>query len=552
MAKNFNLIQIGNKWHYRRRVPTDLLAAFNGKVVIKYSLKTSDMKQARACRDIEEVRWNEKFKKLRSGLTSETQLPLQTLSDEEVKELIRGHVERALKRFTSSVENNPPNDADERRDMVEEQELVLQNLKAESHHAHEWISSAWTKLEAEAVAQKSAINANPPVISYLQRALIEISNFKLNLLNHDYGKLHSDPAFGSQMPAMHKFIQLADAYIKKYKEAAALNSRTQKAIDKVVQNVSLIVELVGPNFYVASFDYDALESTRFKLARVPTNYKKLFKGKSLDDAIFLGAETKAKTLSHKSQTQYLGALQQILKLAVAKKWLASLPAADFKPVTEAKVKEKDKKRAFTVSQLKGFFVGPFYGSAANGDKAVLAKADFEWRFWLPIVALFSGMRGNEISLLLTTDIQKTENGISYFNVTDVGDASGKGVLAKSVKTVTSIRKIPIHDSIIELGFLDFVARRRSESGNARLFDTLKPDKYGNLFAYAGRRFNENFLPREMGSLERQSFHSFRHTFRNALRQMSMAETKCARWRRKSVPVWLIKKGGDARGSVCLV
>ena len=34
--------------------------------------------------------------------------------------------------------------------------------------------------------------------------------------------------------------------------------------------------------------------------------------------------------------------------------------------------------------------------------------------------------------------------------------------------------------------------------------------------------------------------------------LSMAETKCARWRRKSVPVWLIKKGCDALGSVCLV
>ena len=34
--------------------------------------------------------------------------------------------------------------------------------------------------------------------------------------------------------------------------------------------------------------------------------------------------------------------------------------------------------------------------------------------------------------------------------------------------------------------------------------------------------------------------------------LSMAETKCARRRGKSVPVWLIKKGGEALGSVCLV
>jgi putative DNA primase/helicase len=33
--------------------------------------------------------------------------------------------------------------------------------------------------------------------------------------------------------------------------------------------------------------------------------------------------------------------------------------------------------------------------------------------------------------------------------------------------------------------------------------------------------------------------------------VSMAEKKCARWRGISVPVWLIKKGGDAHGVVCL-
>ena len=33
--------------------------------------------------------------------------------------------------------------------------------------------------------------------------------------------------------------------------------------------------------------------------------------------------------------------------------------------------------------------------------------------------------------------------------------------------------------------------------------------------------------------------------------LSMAETNCARWRGKSVPVWLREKGNDAPGSVRL-
>ena len=44
-------------------------------------------------------------------------------------------------------------------------------------------------------------------------------------------------------------------------------------------------------------------------------------------------------------------------------------------------------------------------------------------------------------------------------------------------------------------------------------------------------------------------HSGRATpaLRDATAQVSMAETKCARWRVKSVPVWLIEKGCESPG-----
>ena len=38
----------------------------------------------------------------------------------------------------------------------------------------------------------------------------------------------------------------------------------------------------------------------------------------------------------------------------------------------------------------------------------------------------------------------------------------------------------------------------------------------------------------------------------ALSPMSMADTNCTRWRRKTVPVWLIEKGAHAPGLVRLV
>jgi integrase len=187
---------------------------------------------------------------------------------------------------------------------------------------------------------------------------------------------------------------------------------------------------------------------------------------------------------------------------------------DLKPIAEDKIAAKDKRESFRLDQLKSFFAGPFYKAAMNGDLAVKSKRDFAWRFWLPILALYSGMRGNEMCQMLTTDIKCTAKGTWYFQVDVTSDEEGKhtGVaLTKTLKTENSKRMIPIHSVIENLGFLDFVKRRTATAGTDRLFSGLKPDKYGNLFSYPSKRFNESFLVNE-------TFHSFRHTWGNAMRQ----------------------------------
>ena len=60
------------------------------------------------------------------------------------------------------------------------------------------------------------------------------------------------------------------------------------------------------------------------------------------------------------------------------------------------------------------------------------------------------------------------------------------------------------------------------------------------------------LPAQLGGLVPLGDGGMALAASDGITLLSMAETKCARWRRKSVPVWLIKKGGDALASVCLV
>ncbi|TDE41234.1 DUF6538 domain-containing protein [Antarcticimicrobium sediminis] len=85
-------------------------------------------------------------------------------------------------------------------------------------------------------------------------------------------------------------------------------------------------------------------------------------------------------------------------------------------------------------------------------------------YWLPLIAAYTGARREEIAGLQPSDIRE-ESGIPYF---DIAENENRGV-----KTLAGERRIPIHDRLIALGFLDHVEamqRRKAQD----LFPELRP------------------------------------------------------------------------------
>lgn len=143
------------------------------------------------------------------------------------------------------------------------------------------------------------------------------------------------------------------------------------------------------------------------------------------------------------------------------------------------------------------------------------------RYWLNLLALYTGARVNELCQLTLEDVYQ-HDGTDIW-VIDINDNDNK-----QIKNESSLRKVPVHAKLIELGFIDFVKsslkyRKRSE----RIFPELTPDKYG---AYARKQTNfftqsyrgcKGFL--DYAGVVKQKdgmkkvFHSFRHTFITAAR-----------------------------------
>ena len=119
-------------------------------------------------------------------------------------------------------------------------------------------------------------------------------------------------------------------------------------------------------------------------------------------------------------------------------------------------------RAFRLNELKLLFAGSEMQNFANYPEEA-------HRFWFPHVGLFTGARGNELCQINPqVDIRKDKDtGIWFFYITE--DSESHAEVVKAVKTDKSKRKVPIHSTLINLGFLDYVHWVRGK-GDTLLFE----------------------------------------------------------------------------------
>jgi integrase len=175
--------------------------------------------------------------------------------------------------------------------------------------------------------------------------------------------------------------------------------------------------------------------------------------------------------------------------------------------------ERSNRQPWELEELKLLFGSPIY---LQGERPLGGKG--EAAYWLPLVALFSGARLNELAPLCVDDVKlDTASGVRFITVIEDADAG------RSVKTDSSVRAVPIHSELVRIGFIEFVDHvRQNEGSSARLFPKLTPGPKGGF----GEAFSKWFgrYKRDLGIDNPSSvFHSFRHGFKDALRAAGVNE-----------------------------
>lgn len=178
----------------------------------------------------------------------------------------------------------------------------------------------------------------------------------------------------------------------------------------------------------------------------------------------------------------------LLKQAVRDKYISINPGEGVSSGTKAVRKPR---LSFEDSDINAILEGPVHGHGARPTRGCGEAA-----YWIPLISMYGGFRLGEIAQLIRSDVIEV-NGVLSFDINERGD--------KTAKNPNSIRRVPVHQRLIDRGFVEFVKGQPE-----KLFPEVKP-KGGQQAAKWGEWFN-NYLREEIGVEGNKTFHSFRHTF----------------------------------------
>jgi len=159
--------------------------------------------------------------------------------------------------------------------------------------------------------------------------------------------------------------------------------------------------------------------------------------------------------------------------------------------------EEETGRAFTQDELDAIFEPTAY---------VAWAAKYPHRFWVPILALYSGARVTELSQLYVADVEVI-NGIAGYHI-------NRRFAGQKLKNKASRRFVPLAQPVLDAGFLRFVEEAKL-AGEARLFPQLPNNDGGGFGKQMSKQFSA-YLKKRAVTEAGLGMHAFRHTLATRL------------------------------------
>ncbi|MFO1254901.1 MAG: site-specific integrase [Sphingomonadaceae bacterium] len=275
----------------------------------------------------------------------------------------------------------------------------------------------------------------------------------------------------------------------------------------------VIEDVLGGETPLHEISREACRELLELLRWLPVNHSKKFGKLTVREAAAMAkADRRIKTINTTNLNAYMSRFATMMNWAVSEEYISRNPSRGLQLADT--ILPQDRRKPFELWQLQRIFSAPIYTGCKDGGSGYAkpgSQVASGARYWVPLIGLFSGMRLNEACQMDVADVRLLDD-IPCFVISK---DSLVGSRDKSLKTKSSARIVPVHPSLVDLGFMGFVVRKRRE-GATKLFDDLPVGAKG-FRSIAFSRWFSRFLVSAKANASRTCFHSFRHGFRDAAR-----------------------------------
>ncbi len=300
---------------------------------------------------------------------------------------------------------------------------------------------------------------------------------------------------GSEKPSQQQF-SISEVYEVYKTESLRANRWRAKTQTDQQQMLNLFVELMGANVPIRQIDRLQLVSVREAICRLPANISKAkaFRDKSPREILQMEGIT---PMSNTRSYRIVSHLSAFLRWSYRHGYTTEDLSVGLYMPKKREQRQSEERSIYSTEDLKRMFDAPIY----QGQECL----DRPENFWVPLIAMYSGMRLNEICQLYVEDII-VESEIPCFDINEKAD--------KVLKNPASRRIVPIHPDLVKLGLLTYVETLRRQ-GLPRLWMNLtrREDSYAKQFSAYFQRFNRKYITQDATKV----FHSFRHMFATGLK-----------------------------------
>lgn len=269
----------------------------------------------------------------------------------------------------------------------------------------------------------------------------------------------------------------------------------------------LFIEIVG-DIYIRDLSYDHTNHFVETIQKLPPNRNKSKLTRDLSVTQILEITDQFTPMRSINCNKYISRVSEAFEYAKQRGYIQEnlLKGVKIKAKNQ-NIRQRDERQRFDEQDLNAIFNSGYY---------INESYKRTYMYWLPLLGLYTGARLQELSQLRLGDIYKAEN----MWVIDINETNSEAT-GKSLKTVNAKRLIPVHKTLLSLKFDVYVDYLQSMYNDKKLeSDLLFPDllKGRDGWGHNSAKWFSRFLTQINVKENGKSYHSFRHTFADELKQ----------------------------------